>query len=205
MRRALLLIAGCLLVPIVPFVTLGESFEAQAAAWVQRPWSTGELIGATIGLLSADILLPVPASGVCTYAAGILGFWKGAAAAWVGMSAGALLGYEAARWLGHPLARRLIAADDRERLERSAARRGAWSLVLLRPAPVLAEASVILAGALRMPRRTFLAGVLPTNAVMAVVYAAFGAFADSQGALVPAVVASLALPLAGLWLLRRRL
>lgn len=205
MRRALFFTAGCLLIPIVPFVILGESFEAQAAAWVRRPWSTAELIGAMIGLLSADILLPVPASGVCTYAAGVLGFWQAAGAAWTGMSAGAVLGYEAARWLGNPLAQRFIAAEDRERLERSAARRGAWSLVLLRPAPVLAEASVILAGALRMPRRTFLAAVLPTNAVVAVVYAAFGAFAESQRALVPAVVASLALPLAGLWVLRRRL
>jgi uncharacterized membrane protein YdjX (TVP38/TMEM64 family) len=135
----------------------------------------------------------------------VLGFWRGALAGWIGMSAGALLGYEAARRVGHPLARRLIGADDLERLERSESRCGAWSLVVLRPVPVLAEASVILAGALRLPRRVFLATVLATNAAIAVVYAAFGAFAGSQGALVPAVVASLAAPLAGLWLLRRRL
>lgn len=205
MRRALLLIAAVLLVPIVPFLLFGDAFEAWAIAWAQRQWNDLELSLVTISLLSADILLPVPASGVCTYAAGVLGFWQGAVAAWIGMSAGAILGYEAARWLGHPLAQRLISVDDLARLERTESTRGVWSLVLLRPVPVLAEASVILAGALRMSRGSFLTAVLPTNAVIACVYAAFGSFADSHDSLGLAVAASLIIPLAGLFFLRRRL
>ena len=204
-RRALLLIALALLIPIVPFLLLGDAFEAQTLQWSQREWSDGELSLVTIGLLSADILLPVPASGVCTYAAGVLGFWQGAFAAWLGMSVGAMLGYEAARILGHPLARRLISTDDLTRLERTETQRGVWSLVLLRPVPVLAEASVILAGSLRLRRAAFLAAVLSTNAVIACVYAAFGAFAQSHDALGLAVAASLAIPLAALFALRRRL
>jgi uncharacterized membrane protein YdjX (TVP38/TMEM64 family) len=204
-RRALLLIAVVLLIPIVPFLVFGDAFEEQAVAWVRRGWTPIELALVTIALLSSDLLLPVPASGVCTYVAGVVGFGFGAAAAWLGVSIGAVLGYEVARWVGHPLARRMIAADDLERLQRTAAERGAWSLVLLRPVPVLAEASVILAGAVRLPRRVFLAAVLSANLVLAIVYAAFGAFAVGQGWLAPAVVASLVVPLVGLVVLRWRL
>ena len=204
MRRFLLLIAVCLLVPIIPFVVFGDAFEARVVGWTQRSWTPTELMAVTIGLLSSDIVLPIPASGVCTYAAGVLGFWNGALAAWLGMSIGALLGYEAARWIGHPLARRRIAEDDLARLRRSAGERGAWSLVLLRPVPVLAEASVILAGVVHLPRRTFMAAVLPTNLALALVYAAFGAFSVEQGLLIPAVIAALVIPLAGLIALRHR-
>ncbi len=203
MRRCLLLIAACLLVPIIPFAVFGDSFEAQVVEWTQRSWSPAELTAVTIGLLSSDILLPVPASGVCTYAAGVLGFWPGTLAAWLGMSIGAVFGYEAGRWIGHPLARRRIAEADLERLQRGATERGAWSLVLFRPVPVLAEASVILAGVLRLPRATFLAAVLPTNLAVAAVFSAFGAFSVGQGFLIPAVAASLVVPLAGLLALRR--
>jgi uncharacterized membrane protein YdjX (TVP38/TMEM64 family) len=203
--RALLLIAVVLLIPILPFLLFGEAFEEQVVAWTRRAWSPAELVLVTVGLLSSDILLPVPASGVCTYAAGVLGFGMGLLAGWSGMSIGAVLGYEAARWAGHPLARRMIANDDLERLQRTATERGVWSLVLLRAVPVLAEASVILAGTMRMQRRRFLAAVLTTNLVLAAVYAAFGAFAVGQGLLIPAVVASLVIPLAGLFVLRGRL
>jgi len=201
--RALLLIAAILLIPIVPFVLFGDAFEAQAVEWVRREWTPAELSLVTVALLSSDILLPVPASGVCTYAAGVLGFGLGILSGWIGMSIGAVLGFEVARWFGTPLARRMIAAGDLERLQRTTAERGAWSLVLLRPVPVLAEASVILAGTMRLPRRMFLAAVLPANLALAVVYAAFGAFAVGQGLLIPAVVASLVIPLAGLVMLRR--
>jgi uncharacterized membrane protein YdjX (TVP38/TMEM64 family) len=200
-----LLIAVVLLIPIVPFVLFGDAFEEQAVAWVRREWTPAELALVTIALLSSDILLPVPASGVCTYAAGVLGFGLGMLSAWIGMSVGAVLGFEAARWIGTPLARRMIATEDLERLQRTTSERGAWSLVLLRPVPVLAEASVILAGTMRMQRRMFLAAVLPTNFALAAVYAAFGAFAVGQGLLIPAVVVSLVIPLAGLFVLRRRL
>ena len=203
MRRFLLLISACLLVPIIPFVVFGDRFEEQIVDWTNRSWSPGELAAVTIGLLSSDILLPVPASGVCTYAAGVLGFWRGALACWVGMSIGSSIGYEAGRWVGHPLARRRIAEDDLARLQRTATKRGVWSLVLLRPVPVLAEASVILAGVLHVPRRSFVAAVLPANLAIAIVFAAFGAFSVGQGLLIPAVAASLLIPLLGLLALRR--
>lgn len=205
MPRSLLLIAVVLLIPIVPFVLFGEAFEDQAGAWARCEWTPAELALLVVALLSSDILLPVPASGVCTYAAGVLGFSLGLLSTWTGMSIGAVVGFETARWLGAPLARRAIAADDLKRLQRTTSERGAWSLVLLRPVPVLGESSVILAGMLQLRRWTFLAAVLPANLALAAVYSAFGAFAVREGWLLPAIVLSLALPFLGLLAIRRRL
>jgi uncharacterized membrane protein YdjX (TVP38/TMEM64 family) len=161
------------------------------------------------GVLAADLLLPVPSSMVSTLAGSELGVVGGTSASWVGMSAGAVVGFGLARRYGRPLAERLAAADDLARLDRLAARAGPALVVLTRAVPVLAEASVLLLGVNRLAWRRFLPALLASNLGIALAYAAFGEAAGEQEWLPIALGISAAAPLAvtGMarwWLARRQ-
>jgi len=203
--RPLLLIAGALLVPVVPFLLLGESFEEQVAAWVRQEWSPQTQFGLIVAALSTDILLPIPSSAVSTYAGGVLGFASGTLASWVGMTAGACLGYGLARLAGRPLAARFAGEKDLTRVQELARRYGATALVLTRPLPILAEACVLLMGVVRLRWSLFLVAVMLSNLAVSATYAAFGQWFEASDSLPVALGISLIVPLIFTWLVRRHL
>jgi uncharacterized membrane protein YdjX (TVP38/TMEM64 family) len=189
--RLLLLIAVVLAVPIVPFLVLGEAFEARIDHWLGEALAPGVVAASVIGLLAADIFLPVPSSAVSALAGHVLGFWKGTAASWCGMTLGAAVAFGLARLLGRPLARRLSSEEDLQRMDRLAARFGVLVVVLARPVPVFAEASVLLMGTTRLAWWRFLAAAGLSNLGISAAYAALG----DRASLPIALAASLALPL----------
>jgi uncharacterized membrane protein YdjX (TVP38/TMEM64 family) len=102
------------------------------------------LIGA--GLLALDIFLPIPSSLVSVLMGSAAGFVMGTVAAAIGLSGGCALGY----WFGRYATRMSGPSPEKDRNRKVRAmldRYGLLALVLLRPVPVLAETSVILAGA----------------------------------------------------------
>jgi uncharacterized membrane protein YdjX (TVP38/TMEM64 family) len=90
-----LLFVFVLLVPIVPFVFLGDPLEDRFQSWFRATESRWVIALAIVGLLSTDVLLPVPSSFVSTFGGSQLGTWWGTCASWLGMSIGAAL---ASRW-----------------------------------------------------------------------------------------------------------
>ncbi len=201
--RPLLLISLVLLVPTVPFLLLGEGFETRAQEWVQQELSFATRFWLIVLVLSVDILLPIPSSGVSTLAGGTLGFGAGTLASWLGMSLGAVLGYALARWLGRPFANRFGGVNVAT-MEQSQLRYGPAAIVFTRALPILAEACVLLMGVLRMPWRQFLPVVLVSNLAISVTYSAFGAYFGERDSLAVAVIASMLLPLAVAMVVRRR-
>lgn len=190
-----LLLAAVLLVPVIPFLAVGEQLEAEVTTWFDEtltPTSTALLIA---GVLATDILLPVPSSFVSTFGGAQLGVLLAIMASWVGMTFGGMLGFALARWGGRPLANRLTAAGDLRHTERLAARFGPLLIVLTRAVPVLAEASVLLMGATGLSWRRFLVPLVLSNLGIAVAYSVFGRYAAQYDALLPALVASIAVPL----------
>ncbi|MGD9855913.1 MAG: TVP38/TMEM64 family protein [Planctomycetaceae bacterium] len=202
--RPLLLISLVLLVPIVPFLILGDGFESRLQEWVQQDWSRGRRFWLIVLVLSVDILLPVPSSGVSTYAGGTLGLLSGTAASWLGMTLGAVTGFALARRLGRPFADR-FGGDDVSRLQDVSRRYGPAALLVTRALPLLAEACVLLLGAMRLPWRGFLPPVVLSNLAISLTYAAFGAFFKERDALPAAIAASVLLPLIAAIVVRRRL
>ncbi len=192
--RWTLAIALVMLVPIVPFIGFGDRLEASVESWFDRSLSSPATAGIVVGVLASDVLLPVPSSFVSTLAGSRLGLWSGAGAIWLGMTVGAAGGFALARWFGRPLAERFAAADDLKRMQALSDRAGPAMLVLTRALPVLAEASVLLLGAMRLPWRRFLPAVALSNLGLALAYAALGHFAYQNGHLAVALVASIALP-----------
>jgi uncharacterized membrane protein YdjX (TVP38/TMEM64 family) len=191
---------------IIPFLIFEKQFEA-LGAWLAAGHASGWLSALTIGgLLALDVFLPVPSSIVSTGAGVLLGFWRGAAVIWVGMTVGCAIGYVfGAQSAG--AARRLVGADGLARANQIMDRHGNWALVVCRPIPVLAESSIVFAGLVRSPVRPFVWMTTLSNLGIAIAYAAVGAFSMEMQSFLLTFAAALALPglamLAGkLWLAR---
>src|SRR5687768_10771337 len=107
--------------------------------------------------LSADILLPIPSSVLAVWGAVSRGPAAGFTSIWFGLCLAYLMGYGLGAvsntWL---LKKLFIRTQDMLDARRLSTRYGSWALVLLRAVPVLAEASVITAGLMRMPFRHFI-------------------------------------------------
>jgi uncharacterized membrane protein YdjX (TVP38/TMEM64 family) len=157
---------------------------------------------AGVGLLVADVVLPVPASGVMLANGALFGPVGGAALSVIGSLGATALG----AWLGrrgHPVLARLAPTPQRARAEALIAARGAFAVVVTRPIPVLAETVAMLAGAAGMPPRRVLGAALVGSLPPAVAYAIAGAAADSGGVLVPAFLVVVVLS-AAVWFVGNR-
>jgi len=162
---------------LVPFLLYEEPLTEWTRGFLEREpsrWWAGATLGA---LLAGDILLPVPSSLVSTAAGYLLGWAAATLVSWAGMTAGCALGYLLGGSAGRGLTRRFVGEDELARVSQAHERFRDWTVVLFRAVPVLAEASVVYAGVIAMPRGRFflLAGL--SNLGIAAVYGAVGAYA----------------------------
>lgn len=192
--RPMLPMIAVLAVPIIPFLLFGERVEAALTAWKEHPPAPWIVALAVVALLASDIFLPIPSSLVSTLAGWQLGAWGGALASWLGMSLGAVVGFQLARWWGQPLVAWLTRPADLARTNRLAERFGPLLLVLGRGVPVLAEATVLLCGMHGLSWRRFLPPVLLANLGLAIAYAAMGQIAERHQWLPLALGVAIALP-----------
>jgi membrane protein DedA with SNARE-associated domain len=192
MRWAILwvLLIGLVLFPFLLFEDQFNAFAAQVTRSDTSRW----LVAASIfSLLALDVFLPVPSSIVSTAAGVLLGLAPGAMVVWLGMMVGCLLGYGVGA-KGSGAARRLVGAEGLDRAASLARRYGDATIVVCRPIPVLAEASVVFAGLVRAPLGRFLALTAASNLGIAVGYSAFGAFSLRLDSFLVAFLGALALP-----------
>jgi len=203
MRRAtrllVLLTLAAIAVPLVPFLAFGTRLDRLVADWLDPRPAPAVLAILEVGVLAADILLPVPSSMVATLGGAEFGIPLGTLCAFVGMTAGSLAGW----WLGATAGGRALArlgAADREALVRRRQRLGPLLVVLPRPLPLVAEAVALVAGGTGMRLRDFLPAAASGNFVIALVWSAAGALGRSAESLPLALVWSLVIPVALAWL-----
>jgi uncharacterized membrane protein YdjX (TVP38/TMEM64 family) len=189
--KPILLVALVLAIPVLPFAAFGQRMETWIASQLDHTQSQWVVAALTFSLLATDVFLPVPSSVVSTVAGDVLGFWGGTVTSWLGMTLGAGAAFVLARALGRPLAIRLAGEAELGRIDAASERFGPLVLVLARPVPVLAEASVLFFGASRLKWAKFLAPVALSNLGIAAVYSALGRYVQ----LPVALAASVALPL----------
>ena len=178
---------------LLPFFLFEGQFNALAERITSSGASRGLAAGGIFALLALDVFLPVPSSIVSTAAGVLFGFTRGAFIVWSGMMAGCLLAYvvgvravAAARWI--------VGSDNLARSEILMRKYGESAIVLCRPVPVLAEATVIFAGIVRAPFARFAALTAVSNLGIALGYAAFGAFSMRINSFVVAFLGALLLP-----------
>lgn len=194
MSRATLLWIGLFAAIIIPFVIWGEHFEAYGASLLEDATPSAALAITLVALLAGDLLLPIPSSLLAVGTGAVFGIAGGTALITLGLSIGAWVGYEVGRSAGQAGIARWVEDAQRERLEAFAAKRGLGLLVALRAVPVLAEASVVVAGSSGMPRGRVLVGTTLANLVIATIYAAAGSIASDTGSLELAAMAGVGVP-----------
>jgi uncharacterized membrane protein YdjX (TVP38/TMEM64 family) len=196
---AVLLLAAIL----VPFAIWEEPIARMAGELLEAEGGSATLAGTLTILLVLDVLLPVPSSVVSTAAGARFGIAGGIAISWVGLTAGCVLAAALGRKLGRPFAEWLVGERALLRAGETARRWGASALVLCRAVPVLAEASVLLAGVTSMPWRGFLAVTSLANLGIAAIYAWVGQQAMDSGAFLLAFGGAVGVPAVALWLWSR--
>lgn len=181
------------LVPLVPFAVIGE---LPGETWLQSSTGSAGTFAVTgAAILACDLLLPIPSSVVGSLLGARLGFAWGAAAAFVGLCLGNVIGYGIGR---------LFPARFRDDIPRAPA---ASIIFITRPVPVLAEAVALAAGVERVGFARFVAASALGNACYALALAGNGAALLPSGLAGPGLIVPMTVPVLtwGLWrLLRRR-
>jgi uncharacterized membrane protein YdjX (TVP38/TMEM64 family) len=190
---------------LVPFVLLGKQIDAWTDAALKEAQGQHLIVSLTLGgLLASDILLPVPSSIASTACGLLLGIPLGTVVSWVGMIISCIIGYALAARLGHPFVNRMVGERSMEHFERLRSRYGYWIIILSRPIPVLAEASVLFAGLGKMPIRGFLLLTTLSNLGISLAYATIGALSANLNAFLPAFCGAVLLPGLGMLWARAR-
>lgn len=196
--RILRLFAILAVVVLVPFLLWGDRFDAwfsgdAAVEWLRGlgPW--GWLGG--IGLLMADLVLPVPGTAVMSALGFVYGPWTGGVVSAIGSFLSGSLAYGLTRWIDPKWAAKLAGEAELKRHQELFAKSGAWIVALSRWLPLLPEVVACLAGLSRMPARPFFVALACGSLPLGFAFAAIGAaghrnpgLALALSALVPAVL-----------------
>ena len=183
------------LVLAVPFLVWGNLFSGNVnrellTAYGGWPWLGG------IVLLTADILLPMPATVVMSALGAIYGPFIGGAAEAAGAFISGAIPYLCCRKLGRGAAEWIVGRDELAKGESLFGRYGGWAVALSRWMPLLPEVVACIAGMVRMPPGKFFAALACGSIPMGFAFAAMGhnMGADEPGltiilsALVPALL-----------------
>src|SRR6185369_5349489 len=103
-----------------------------------------------IGLLTADVLLPVPSSLVMVAQGALFGLVAGSIISLIGNVTSFLFAY----WLGSrslPFAQKFVSKQELDRGSQILRNWGVLTLILTRPLPILAETTAIMAGVSKLP------------------------------------------------------
>jgi uncharacterized membrane protein YdjX (TVP38/TMEM64 family) len=183
-----------LLIILIPFLLLGESIETWTN-YLLRSSSPKLLIGMIIGgLLSIDILAPIPSSIVSTAGGYFLGFTWGIIVSTAGMTISCIIGYLLGAKIGTPISKWLVGNNELLRLKKLQNKYGDWILIISRAVPVLAEASILVAGIGHMPLNRFILLILLSNLGISMVYTAIGAYSAHVNSFLLAFVGAIIFP-----------
>jgi uncharacterized membrane protein YdjX (TVP38/TMEM64 family) len=190
MRRSLILfaaIAGLVIgSKLLVEDVLGIPLEQMAINWLDDagPGSAGVIVG----LLAADVLLPIPSSLVMVLSGAAFGVVWGSLLSLIGSILGEWVGFEMVRRFGRRVTRSVAGDEELAEVNRFFERHGAVAVMVTRPLPIVMETMSLAAGLSGMTRRVFLIASLVGTAPIVVVYAYAGAVSREVGSLLPAAV-----------------
>lgn len=175
---------------------LGINVDALVERWMAN--AGGGSAAVLVGLLAADLFLPVPSSLIMVLSGAAFGVLWGSIFSLIGSIGGEWLGFELVRKYGASASRRIVGDEDLEKMRTLMARHGAAAVLVTRALPVVMETMSVVAGLSQMSRASFLAASLAGTLPVVVVYAYAGAVSREVSSLVPAVVMILAVA-GGAW------
>ncbi len=149
---------------------------ADPSRWLERGGVIVGLLG--VGLLIADVVLPVPSSLVMIAHGALFGVALGTLLSLIGSVGAALTGFAIGRRGGKWL-ERIVTAEERARIEQMLDRWGALAIVVTRPVPLLAETTAVMAGASAMSWQRAAVASFAGSLPAALLYALTGSVAAS--------------------------
>jgi uncharacterized membrane protein YdjX (TVP38/TMEM64 family) len=175
MKRYLLIIA----ILVVGFTVLFLIVEALGVPLLSdpTPWMKhGGVVAASVGvgLLIADVVLPVPSSLVMVAHGALFGVVWGTTLSLFGSVGAAMFAFAIGR-RGGRLMERLVTPAEHARASNVLARWGTLAIIVTRPVPLLAETVAIIAGTSSMSWRSVVIASLAGSLPPALLYALTGA------------------------------
>src|SRR5215216_7345325 len=146
MKRYLLIVVAlvtCFTVLFFIAEALGVPLLSDPTPWMKH----GGLLAASlgVGLLIADVVLPVPSSLVMVAHGALFGVVQGTILSLFGSVGAAMFGFGIGR-RGGKLLERVVTPAERARANSLLQRWGALAVIVTRPVPLLAETVAIIAG-----------------------------------------------------------
>jgi len=181
MKRYLLIAATLIVFFMILFViveALHVPLLSDPTPWMKHGGVVAACVG--VGLLIADVLLPVPSSLVMVAHGALFGVLWGTTLSLLGSVGAAIFGFAIGR-RGGRLMERVVTPAERERASDILARWGTLAVIVTRPVPLLAETVAIMAGATTMTWRSLVLASFAGSLPPALLYALTGAaVADLQ-------------------------
>ena len=181
--RIALLIFALLAVLAVPYMIWGERV---AAFWeganvleyirAQGPW--GAVVG--VGLIVADLFVPMPAPAIMAALGLIYGVWLGGAIATFASFMAGMVGYTLCRVIGPRAAAWIAGPKEIEMVRELFERSGVWLIAVSRVLPWIPEVLACLAGLSRMSLARFSTGCLIGSVLVGFLNAYFGSRGESD-------------------------
>ena len=168
----ILLVLALALLVALPFAIWGDD---AVLPWVEaRSENAAWLVSSCVLILAIDAVLPVPTTLVIAYLAAEAGVTAGIVGGAVGLTCGVVLAWGLGQLAIGRLAPRWFSASELARIKDALQHRAGWTLIMLRPIPVAAETSVMIAGGSGMGLRRILLLTLAPNLAIAVIYSLAG-------------------------------
>ncbi len=195
--RTTLYFLGFLTFGLTLFALIGDTFEDLAWTEQNRQWVW--LIA--IGLLIADIFIPIPTTMIITAMGQRYGLVPGAWIGIVGTFSAGVIAYGLTRMLGIRFAKWLL-GDELEKVEKLFEERGSFAVACSRWLPLIPEAVSCLAGLARMHFGRYCLALLSGVVPMSIAYAVLAGISDNKT--VPLIVSAI-LPIPIWWIAARLL
>jgi uncharacterized membrane protein YdjX (TVP38/TMEM64 family) len=190
--RTLFVLGGFIVFGLTLFFLLGDALVDQGRLEALGPWAWL----AAVGLLVADVFLPIPTTVIVTVMGQKYGPLLGGAIGTLGSCSAGLVAYGMTRMLGPRFARWLL-GNELEKAERFYRDHGAFAVACSRWLPLLPEAISCMAGLARMPAGKYCLALFCGSAPMCWSYAALANISDNE--ILPLIV-SIVLPVPIWWL-----
>ena len=184
MKRYLLIMAALMAFFVILFFiveALGVPLLSDPTPWMKHGGILAASLG--VGLLIADVLLPVPSSLVMVAHGALFGVWVGTLLSLVGSVGAAMFGFAIGR-RGGKFLNRMVTPAEQARANQLLVRWGALAIIVTRPIPVLAETVAIMSGTSSLRWSTVvlasIAGSLPPALLYALTGAAVASFQNTS-------------------------
>jgi uncharacterized membrane protein YdjX (TVP38/TMEM64 family) len=175
MKRYISIIALMLTFFLTLFIiveALGVPLLTDPTPWMNQGGVFAAILG--VGLLIADVLLPVPSSLVMVAHGALFGVVTGTLLSLLGSIGASMFGFAIGR-RGGKFLERVITQEERLRADRLLNRWGVLAVIVTRPIPLLAETVAIMAGASPLGWGSVILASLAGSLPAALLYALTGA------------------------------